>query len=100
MAISRRGRIVLLVHAAVVLVLALAFLVLDANSGPDANIGAGLVGLPLLALGLPWSLFYFADPYAFGDVAAAVRLLAIVGPAVLNVVLHALVWWLVGRRRT
>ncbi|MEV0733187.1 hypothetical protein [Polymorphospora sp. NPDC050346] len=99
MAISRRGRIVLLVHAAVVLVLVLAFVVIDANSGPDANIGAGLVGLPLLALGVPWSLFYFADPYAFDDVAAPLRLLAIAGPAVLNVVLHALVWWLVGRRR-
>ena len=56
----------------------------------DGNIGAGLVALPLLALGLPWSL-------AISDVGGSVaaRMLFVVTPALLNVGIHA---WVAGRR--
>ncbi len=99
---SRRpSRRWLLVHGLVVGVLlaVLALLVATSDPADGANIGAGLVGLPLLALGLPWSLVVLVDPYRFDDLSGAARWVVYVGPAVLNVLLHALVVELVARRR-
>lgn len=90
-------RLALLVHAITVLALLALFLAAAAHGGPDANVGLGLVGLPLLALGLPWSLPYLLDSSAYEHATQAVGLLAVLGPAVFNVVIHALVVWLRGR---
>jgi hypothetical protein len=83
----------LYLHAAVVAVPLAAFAVLVALHDPadGANIGAGLVLLPLLVLGLPWSLPALADLSVLGAVPEVVRYLLHLGPAVLNVALHALV---------
>jgi len=66
----RRNRVqpgLLIAHAGVVLVLLVVFGVLSAGgSGGGANIGAGLVGLPLIALGFPWSWLGMAAFDAFG----------------------------------
>jgi hypothetical protein len=85
---------IFLAHAGLVLVLSVAFLVL-ATAGPegDANIGAGLAGLPLIALGLPWSISYVSEPHAIDELAQAVM---VCGPALLNLVLHGIVLVLVG----
>ena len=83
-------RILLILHAALVVVLA-ASLALSAAAydAPDANIGAGLLALVLGVLGLPWSVpVHFVES---DDVAGSL----VVAAAVLNVLLHA---WL-GRRR-
>jgi hypothetical protein len=58
---------------------------------PDdgANIGAGLMLLPLLAQGLPWSLPFIVNPYQFDDSPTALWLVVSIGPALLNVALHA-----------
>ena len=63
---------------------------------PDANIGGGLAALGLLGMGLPWSLV--ADAPALRHGSRAVLLLAVVGPAVLNVGIGALVAYRRGRR--
>lgn len=93
-------RVLLIVHIAVVAALMVALAVMTAgHDGPDANIGAGLVLLPLIALGLPWSLVFFFDPYSFDDAPTAVYVLASIAPAVVNIVLHwAIGWWLRKRR--
>lgn len=102
------------VHAAVVLALvtgALVFIVAPpAQWGPtDAGFVVGLFALPLLVLGLPWSLGYFVlmfgvGLFARGDDPAPQRLVAdtvvaaaLVAPAVVNVTLHTR--WLLARRR-
>lgn len=56
----RRGGVwpwLLIAHAVIVAALTTLFLVLHRTIAPEegANIGAGIVALPLLALGLPWS---------------------------------------------
>lgn len=91
----------LAVHAAPVLVLIALFLalVLPTLGQPDANIGAGIALLPLLVLGVPWSLPQIIDPYQLDSTTRALGFLAFLGPAVLNVVLHAAVHVVVGRRR-
>ena len=63
--------------------------------GGGANIGAGLAGLPLLGLGLPWTYPYLAATYAFDDLSDVLWYLVVLGPAPLNVALHALAvrWW-------
>jgi hypothetical protein len=88
-------RVLLIVHIAVVVLLMvlLAVMVAADGDGPDANIGAGLVLLPLIALGLPWSLIFFFDPYSFDDAPTVVFVLVSIAPAVLNIVLH----WAIGR---
>ena len=81
-------RLFLVVHVAVVAILAVLLAVVVAGHGdaPDANIGAGLVLLPLIALGLPWSLLYFALPISLDDASTLVYVLVSVAPAALNVV--------------
>ncbi|MBD0323030.1 MAG: hypothetical protein ICV72_06535 [Aldersonia sp.] len=88
-------------HAAVVVALSIAVLVLalaTADESNDPNIGLGLLMLPLLALGLPWSVFFIRDPYRFDGVPGAVLFVVALAPAFLNVVLHVVfaAWW---RRR-
>jgi hypothetical protein len=83
-----RGRwIVVCCHATAVACLVGGFLVAEAAyEGPDANIGAGMAGLALTGLGLPWSLGAPAE----GDG----RALFVVGSAVLNVGIGAaLAYW-------
>ncbi len=61
------------------------------RDSPDANIGAGLLGLYLLAFGLPWS----ATAWLFDLFGAAepVRDTFIVGLPVLNLGIHAGMAW-------
>jgi hypothetical protein len=87
---SGRG---VLVHLLVVVGLTVGYVVLLVihSSNDGANIGAGLVALPLLfPLGLPWSVPYLANPYAFDDWPGEFRAVVMLGPAYVNVVLHAL----------
>ena len=91
----------LLVH--VVLVVPVVWLWLAAaspglGSSPDANIGAGLVGLYLLAFGLPGSLV--ALQVDLGSLAAPVRDTLIAGLPLLNVSLHAALTWRLRRPYT
>lgn len=91
----------LAVHALVVAALTAAFFILVVTTPPNtgANIGAGLVGLPLLVpLGLPWSVPTLVDPYARDDLSDAARAALDFGPAYLNLALHAL-WWRLARSR-
>jgi hypothetical protein len=85
-------------HAAVVVALSVAVLVFALathDQSDDANIGLGLLMLPLVALGLPWSLLYLLDPYRFDGAPDLVRFAVALAPAFLNVVLHAVIarWW-------
>lgn len=62
---------------------------MDASAdGPVVAVGLMLPGLPLLALGLPWSAAFFDadDPLTKGT-----WLVLALGPAVLNVVIHGLI---------
>ena len=97
-----RPRLLLLIHGLLLVLLLALFIVLD-RTGPesDANIGAGLVGLLLLGLGLPWSLLrLLIDSGTYEDFPRVVRVLLTFGPAVFNVGVHALfVAALVRRRR-
>ncbi|GAA1389933.1 hypothetical protein GCM10009613_29730 [Pseudonocardia kongjuensis] len=88
---DRRPMWTVRIHAALVAVLLAAFCALRiAGAGPDANIGAGLVGLPLIGLGLPWSWAHLASPELYDRLPALLWWPAAFGPAVLNVGLHAL----------
>lgn len=80
-------------HVGVVGLLTPAALVLYALGDPEdgANIGAGIAMLPLLALGLPWTIPVFADPYQFDDWSTGPWLTITLGPAVLNLAVHAVV---------
>ena len=87
-------------HGGVVAVLLALFTILVVLADPagGANIGAGIALLPVLALGLPWSLPVLINPYSFDAVPELVWYLLHLGPAVFNVALHAAVTgWL--RRR-
>ena len=64
-----------------------------------ANIGLGLVLLPLIGLGLLWSLPVVVNPYRFDELSVAAQAALDLGPAYLNVALHALVF-VVDRRRS
>lgn len=92
---------VLVVHAGTVAVLTGLFLLLTATgSGEgDANIGAGLAALPLIPLGLPWSLPAATDPYRFDGLSTALWYAVMFGPAWLNVALHGAIFALARRRR-
>jgi len=85
-------RLFLIVHVAIVAILAVVLAVVTgSHDTPDANIGAGLVLLPLIALGLPWSLLYFVLPIELDDASTLVYVLASIAPAVLNIVVVQLV---------
>lgn len=91
----------LLAHAGLVAVLLATFtaLVLGTPPGSGANIGAGIVGLPLLALGAPWTVPAIVDPYQLDALPAAVWYVVQLGPAVLNVALHAALRYALARLR-
>ncbi len=94
---SPKGARILTVHGIVVLAFLVLYVIATAlHTGPDANIGAGLVGLVLLVLGLPWTV-----PFLAGGTGpdGGLGLLLRLGPAVLNVALHALVRLVLRRRR-
>lgn len=82
----------LLAHLALVCGLAVLVVVLVSTTPEDAgaNIGAGLVGLPLLLLGLPWSLPFLINPYRFDAWSVTASFVVSLGPAFLNVLLHGL----------
>ncbi len=79
-------------HAAVVAVLLLLVAVARVADGAadGADTAAGLAGLPLLALGLPWTLLLLADPAPLYGLPTAAWHLVTLGPAVVDVGLHAL----------
>lgn len=58
------------------------------ETSPDANIAAGLGILWIAALGLPWSMLMFLDPYYYGLPEAGVVLI-LTTCAFLNVAVHA-----------
>jgi hypothetical protein len=63
------------------------------NPGPD--LGAGLVGLVLMVLGLPWSVFVCLLDNRYGMFDSGWRDLFVIGPAVLNLGLAVLsLWWI------
>lgn len=80
-------------HAAIVAALILVFLAIHLSTPPEEGvpIGIGIVGFPLLALGLPWSSPFIIDPYRFDGLSAVGWYVVAFGPAVLNVVLHGVV---------
>lgn len=98
---SRGWSRLLIAHATIVTALITVFLLLMAASSPEqgANIGAGLVALPVLVMGLPWSLPFLMDPYQFDGLSRPAWLVVAFGPAVLNVALHGVVVTFVRRRR-
>jgi hypothetical protein len=94
-------RLFLILHVALVAILAVVLAVVTgAHDSPDANIGAGLVLLPLIALGLPWSLLYFVLPISLDDASTLVYVLVSIAPAVLNIVVVQLVLRWRRRRRS
>lgn len=108
--VSRTRWTMLIVHALIVAILTGAEIVLMANTpadwgATDASIVLGLLVLPLLALGLPWSIVYFVVIFSGRlpsmDDISGLQLFgmnfAMLAPAVLNVVIHAL--WLFSARR-
>jgi hypothetical protein len=88
-------------HVGLVFGLTAVFLLLLALSNPEggANIGAGLAGLPLLVLGLPWTIPIWSDPYQFDELSRGLRLTIYLGPACLNVAVHAVLHRLRARHR-
>ena len=90
-AVGRSARRLLLAHFSVVMALLGLFTVLVAATPTDAgaNIGAGIAGLPLLALGVPWSLPVLVAPYRFDQWSDTAHYVLWFGPAFLNVALHA-----------
>lgn len=92
----------LLLHAMAVVALTALFFYLSGLSGPDdgANIGAGMVLLPLGALGLPWSLLTIVERLILDFIvippgqplpewAIALDLFCLIAPAYVNVAIHA-----------
>ena len=63
-----------------------------AGNNPDANIGIGLGAYLVALLGVPWTIPLFDDQVSF----TAVALLGAVG-ALLNLALHALLWFTLRR---
>ena len=90
----RVSSVLLAIHAAVVLILVATFVVMLRGPQVDANIGAGLMMLLLLPLGVPWSFAFFL-PGVSGHQAD----LIIAAAAIVNLVLHALVVYLVRSHR-
>jgi hypothetical protein len=98
--VRSRGRRWLIAHAVLVGVLLVVFAALALAHDPDdgANIGAGIALLPILALGLPWSVPAWLDPDAVRGLGPVLWSVLALGPAVLNVGLHAAVRGLLRRR--
>lgn len=82
------GWLRLTAHIPIVALVVAAFV--DGEVGYDAAAGANinLAGLPLLALGLPWSLLYIAALPWLYDARTAVWIAAAIGPAAANLLLH------------
>jgi len=89
-------------HAMAVVALTALFFYLSSLSGPDdgANIGAGMVLLPLGALGLPWSLLTIVERLILDFIvippgqplpgwAIALDLFCLIAPAYVNIAIHA-----------
>jgi hypothetical protein len=90
----------LVAHAAVVVVCTVLLFVIVVATPPEAgfNFGVVYVGLPLLALGLPWNLLSVVDPYELDGLPLLLRTLADFGPAFLNLAIHGALFWFVSRR--
>lgn len=99
--VSRVWRRLLVAHAALVVALTTLFFVAVLATPPEdgANIGAGIVALPLLPLGLPWAWPAMSDPYQFDGLSPFSWSLVTFGPAWLNVLLHVAVFLVVSRAR-
>ncbi|QHE72741.1 hypothetical protein [Rhodococcus sp. WAY2] len=99
---GRTWRWILGAHAALVVGLLLLFLLVAELASPTdgANIGAGILLLPLLPLGLPWSLPVILDPYRFDSAAQTFGYALYWGPALLNVAIDGLLWVVCSRLRT
>lgn len=96
--VRRRGLWTLVAAQAVVL-LPLIYLWIGpaseaAAAGPRPNLGAGLVGMALMVLGLPWSVFVCLVDNRYGLFDSGARDLFVLGPALLNLALTTFgVWW-------
>lgn len=97
----RLWNIPLVAHAVVVVFLVALYVAATVTTSPDegANIGAGLVGLTLLGLGVPWSVPFGVNPDFPSDLPGAWFEIVGFAPAFLNVVLHAVIRLVVLRRR-
>ena len=75
---------------------------MDLSTPPDAgaNIGAGLAGLPLMVLGLPWTLPWLLDPYRFDGLSNVAHYAWLLVAAIANVVVHGVVAGARARRST
>jgi hypothetical protein len=97
MAVTTAGRR-LIIHAITVAALTLLYAVLSVvsfsapDAGPESGVGVLLALLPLAVLGLPWSCAFWANPYAFDDVSRLGHELVTVGPAWVNLAVHAVVY--------
>jgi hypothetical protein len=79
-------------HALLVATMLVLFAAAEPVPEGDANIGRGLAGLALLCLGLPWTLLILLiDADTHNGLTPFVRGVVDFGPAVVNVVLHAVV---------
>ncbi len=83
----------LIAHAVLVVSLTAVFFVAVLATPPEAgaNIGAGLIAVPLLPLGLPWAWPAISDPYQFDGLSTVAWSLVTFGPAWLNMLLHVAV---------
>jgi hypothetical protein len=99
--VNRVWRRLLITHAVLVVTLTTLFSVAVLATPPEdgATIGAGLIALPLLPLGLPWAWPAISDPYQFDGLSPFLWSLVTFGPAWLNVLLHVAVFLVAGRSR-
>lgn len=99
--VNRGWRRLLIAHVVLVVALMTLFFVAELATRPEdgANIGAGLIALPLLPLGLPWAWPAISDPYQFDGFSPLLWSLVTSGPAWLNVLLHLAVFLVVSRSR-
>ncbi|SFK92656.1 hypothetical protein SAMN04488085_104387 [Geodermatophilus ruber] len=98
---SRVWRRLFITHAAVVVLLTTVFLVATFAAAPEdgVDIGAAVLALPLLPLGLPWSWPALSDPYQFDGLSTLPWIVVTFGPAMLNVLLHGVALMVVSRIR-
>ncbi|HWS34733.1 MAG TPA: hypothetical protein VN408_18575 [Actinoplanes sp.] len=96
---ARRRKLWTLVAAQAVILLPLIYLWIGpasaaAAADPRPNLGAGLVGMALMVLGLPWSVFVCLLDNRYGLFDSTARDMFVIGPAVVNLVLTSFgVWW-------
>jgi hypothetical protein len=94
---SIRARRLLTVHAIAVAALTALYGLLAAvalgapDAGPTSGVALLPAWLPLMLLGMPWSLVFCANPYAFDGLSEFGHHAVIVGPAWLNLAVHAVV---------